>query len=430
MIPRPVLGLLYVFLAAALPTNAAVARKPASYRTDGVRRSSNSSLSNRAPDFDYKTAFPGIHWDIAETTCEPDEFDIIVEATRMANEMINYFEKTDRYDKTPAWHRYFVKDESLYFIHPNGWHGNEFTQSVYLNIRNNIRQAAAFPTTGKRNKAGHQGRRQKVAYSCTAPLPPATPNSCQWDEPGPGQRWTGPSATTSRPAQNNDEGWLIVFCPRFFKDRSLNGLRYLNDITKEPKSESSLPTLRSYEYVIAHEWMHTSLFGFKDFIDDLKADLPAVGNVPATGGVVSVYGDRYCHQFAWENQVSNPRKINIFAGDNADNYAWMYQYHWYARAFGWTSDGSVSKFAANISKAQDDELDSDPLDNIDPVTVTDGWTPPQASSTPINCHGWPEPLFVVELADDIQCAYVGEEYDQFVEDVKTGFKSVGGCDLS
>lgn len=272
-------------------------------------------------DMDYKAAFPGIYWDQAETTCEDWELAILIEATRMANEMVNKFANSNWWWDSPAWNRYFLRDSKAY--PPRGWHGDEQSQNTIAQISNNIRQVAAFPTTGKRNKAGQQGRRQKLAYTCRAPSPPARRSDCQWDDPAPGKKWTGPSAQTYRPDANNNEGYVVVFCPRFFKD---GDLRYINEITKLPKSETSLPTLRSYEWVIAHEWMHATLFGYAAPILDLQANLGQ--------GVVPIHGDENCHKYAWLYYDSS-RAVNLGVVENADNYAWMFQYNWFINAFGW-----------------------------------------------------------------------------------------------
>jgi hypothetical protein len=55
--------------------------------------------------------YKGIYWDIAWQYCSRPEFDILVEATRMALEMVHDFQ-TDNVETLPAWDRYFVSDDN------------------------------------------------------------------------------------------------------------------------------------------------------------------------------------------------------------------------------------------------------------------------------------------------------------------------------
>ncbi|KAF2674749.1 hypothetical protein BT63DRAFT_408906 [Microthyrium microscopicum] len=377
-----------------------------------------SLLKRQSQQLDPVRVFPGIFWDEAYQTCTTEELDIVVEATRMADEMINAFQNTQGFWATPAWNRYFVRDSSA--AGKTNWYSNVRNQDLFIDVINDIKQASMFPKKGRKPAPdGSRSRLKQVGYSCKRPTGvlgtkcAAGPNSFG--------KWSGPSAVTWYPSATDGHGWAIEFCPRFFQAEG--ELRYINDITSNPKSEKSLPGMRSYEYAIAHEWMHTGIFGFRLAIKDLKE--PENDN--------DVYGDQACHDFAWLN-MDDPHTpgINEYTAYNADNYAWMFQYAWFRNALGWTSDGTM------ISK---DVVSSDPVDIGDPIDdPADGVKMSdidlsQSTGIPINCQpgpgnandGNPE---TNTWTTQLTCAYVGEDYSDFLNDVKAEFTSDGGCTLS
>jgi hypothetical protein len=282
----------------------------------------NSSLSKR-DQLDPKKVFQGIFWDDAESDCTADEYAILIEATRMADEMINFLSNTPNWWDTVAWNRYFVRNSNA--ESPGRWQdGTSGNRQRFVEIRNNVAQVSIYPKKGKPMN-GQLVRRRQVAYSCGMPVGVLSSRcTAAPDEDG---KWHGPTAETYNPRLTSNTGWAIEFCPRFFKSGEL---RYLNDITMSFKSESSLPILRSYEWAISHEWMHCRLFGYRNDIADL------IGYDHKT----VIYGDEACHGFAWfsMNKGKGDGRHNFVNSDtfsNADSYAWMYQYHWFRHIFGW-----------------------------------------------------------------------------------------------
>ncbi|KAL8822345.1 MAG: hypothetical protein Q9191_006919 [Dirinaria sp. TL-2023a] len=82
-------------------------------------------LSGRENLESIRQQWRGIYWDAAKIKCEPADFEILAEATRMAVVITNY--QTDMANEpfynTP-WHRFFVDDNAFSNSGVKGtWHG-------------------------------------------------------------------------------------------------------------------------------------------------------------------------------------------------------------------------------------------------------------------------------------------------------------------
>jgi hypothetical protein len=237
---------------------------------------------------DPRIVFRGTNWDEAQSTCSQEEFDLLVESTRITDEMVNAFHRTQNYWQGEAWNRYFVRNSDLKGL--GNWQYGSWNRNTFAAIKNTIHQASMFPKQGRRNKKGERSCEKQVAYTCRTPkdIPPEK-DTCQ-TAPTKYRGWTGPTARTYD-ASISPNGWVIQFCPRFFKD---GRLRYLNDITKTSKSEKSIGSLRSFEYIIAHEWMHAKIFGYNIMIVDM------IGSIPGQPNHQLIYGDSRSHEYAWK----------------------------------------------------------------------------------------------------------------------------------
>ncbi|KAH8705211.1 hypothetical protein BGW36DRAFT_9576 [Talaromyces proteolyticus] len=350
-----------------------------------------------------RSAYRGIHWDDAYSQCTTDEFNILVESSRMALDVTSY--KLGQYWDSPAWHRYFVRD---WKTNPTyGWHGNERSQDTFLNIRNNIEQVSKFPREGRKDKRGNWSRSKQTSYRCQE-IP--NYNKCA-KSPNKAGRWTGPSAYTAQPAANPD-GWAVVFCPRFFQD---GRAKYINRITDgTTKKPSDIGTLISYEYIVIHEWMHNKLFGYKFMIEDVK------GNIPGQPDGRTIYGDTLCHEYAWINMGTSRVPgggVNLMVAWNADNYAWFFNYNWYYYHWSWNDDGSHSYKRSLVDRDNDDDIitfDSTggEVDEKD-IDLSQDTIPINVHVEGADSHG--TPMAVIN--------YVGEDYDDFVKDSKESFVS-------
>lgn len=269
------------------------------------------------------STFRGIYWEEARETCTDAEFDILAEATRMADEMVNNLYGKGDMGATPSWNRYFGGGKIRF-----GWYHNDERKGVMTNIQNNILQAARFVKLGKQ-KDGVWKRTNQLTYRCK-PLPGIKDRCVQAPS---GSQWQGPSAVTFFSAARVDQGNTVVFCPRFFKDGKL---AYLNDRTKSHIAPHTISLFDTYERIIAHEWMHGLPCGFKWSIVDVEATITGLEQ----HGPLSVYGDEICHKWAW-NQADpsnhNGGEVNLKVGENADSYAWMFMFQWYADYFKWDS---------------------------------------------------------------------------------------------
>jgi hypothetical protein len=68
---------------------------------------------------------------------------------------------------------------------------------------------------------------------------------------------------------------MIQFCPRFFQEKEQRHIEdVVNDYKKANKkmSPGSLPSLRTYEHALMHEWMHCNVFGFLPYNKDSKIE--------------------------------------------------------------------------------------------------------------------------------------------------------------
>lgn len=106
----------------------------------------------------------------------------------------------------------------------------------------------------------------------------------------------------------------------------------------------------------------------------------------------------------------------------ADNYAWFFNYNWFHKKWNWKDDGSHS-FKKRLVERDDDPIADDDTGGAVPEANLDL----SQDTVPINCH--------LEGTDEhgspmATCDYVGEDYNDFLVDVKLPFKSAGNCDLS
>ncbi|KAI0008094.1 hypothetical protein F4779DRAFT_618968 [Xylariaceae sp. FL0662B] len=290
----------------------------------------------------FREAYRGIHWDDALLQCSTDEFDIILEATRMALDVTSYF--MTREWESVAWHRYFVKPwkaNSLW-----DWHSSQRNHDLFLNIHDNMYQVSQFPRKGKKDRKGNWSRYKQTSYRChdvegyhKCALAP--------DEHG---IWHGESAYTADGSASLD-GWAVVFCPRFFKDGQL---KYINRIT--------------------------------DVIDVDERDIPDFPN----GRMV--YGERLSHNFAWKHMGTRDYPGGAINADVAFNVL-----------PGVADDGGPYDGAVEMDDGEFDTADVD-LDKIE-VFV------------PINAHSDEDD----DKSPEAVINYVGEDYDDFVEDSKEPF---------
>ncbi|KAL1979325.1 hypothetical protein VTN96DRAFT_6203 [Rasamsonia emersonii] len=105
-----------------------------------------------------------------------------------------------------------------------------------------------------------------------------------------------------------------------------------------------------------------------------------------------------------------------------DNYAWFFNYNWFHKKWNWKDDGSHS-FKKRLVERDDDPIADDDTGGAVPEANLDL----SQDTVPINCH--------LEGTDEhgspmATCDYVGEDYNDFLVDVKLPFKSAGNCDLS
>lgn len=152
-----------------------------------------------------REAYRGIHWDIAAVQCDPANFDILVEGTRMAVEVTNY--KTnweDLYFWNPAWNRYFVWDSTIPHAQ-GGWASDKDHHHVLTGIFNVVQQIKNFPVAGKKNRAGEWSSRKQISYRCKEEK---LYHKCANGPNGYGT-WEGPSAYTAQPTHSEDKGTSV-----------------------------------------------------------------------------------------------------------------------------------------------------------------------------------------------------------------------------
>lgn len=81
-----------------------------------------------------RAQFRGIYWDVVKTTCETDDFNILVEASRMAVEITNYRTGVNWSSvHSAAWNRYFVDDSGS---SQGGWQGVSCARIDYILVTN------------------------------------------------------------------------------------------------------------------------------------------------------------------------------------------------------------------------------------------------------------------------------------------------------
>ncbi|KAF3480698.1 uncharacterized protein GIQ15_06045 [Arthroderma uncinatum] len=350
-----------------------------------------------------REAYPGIFWDDALLQCGDEGFDILVEATRMALEVVTF-----RIDgpiwELPAWNRYFIGLGGK-----GGWESSELKGRTFVDIRHNIKQVGMFPRNGKPSRGGPFKRTKQVTYRCKEP---ELTNRCAQD-PSSGGYWRGPTAYTQNPSLTGD-GWEIVFCPRFFRE---DRIRYINRITDGPRlPHTEISRLISYEYAIIHEWMHVDIFGYLFHIEDVVAAVPF-------HAAQRIYGDSLCHKFAWINldTIGGPDTggVNFKTAMNADNYAWFFIYNWFHHKWNWDSNGAFTRRKRLVERDEEPEPYNDLSD-----TVMDTDIDINKFIIPVNCH--------VSGNDyrNARCDYVAGDYDDFVKELHEPFYTRKGCVLS
>ena len=270
----------------------------------------------------WERVFQGIYWQDMYKTCNDEQQKILIEATRMADEMVNAFAKKTPDDITgsSAFNRYFYATPS--------WGRDPYFQDL-MEIYENINSTARFPKIGKGNSRGKSTRAQKVSYYCSSP-DNHLPDFCIKPPPNlkPGEKWAPPTAYTSVPSYDRN-GWSITLCESFFN------LCYLNDVTKIRYKYQDIAGMNNFEWALAHEWMHAQIFGYPTYIDD---QLYTNG----TDQKRKAYGDRDCFWYARSNAA--PRGLpETDTSLNADTYALSYQYDWYHDWYKWDGKCPIKK---------------------------------------------------------------------------------------
>ncbi|KAL4738220.1 hypothetical protein BDV11DRAFT_171220 [Aspergillus similis] len=295
--------------------------------------------------------------------------------------------------------------------------------SQYQGIINAMTQASAFPTKGKTRRWHLNSKASRVTLKCGPPA--GDKNHCARD---------GRAAFTIT-AMRTEEGVAdtIHFCDMYFDEN----LQTLNQKTNGPKSSNTgLTKLLTKEHILSHELFHC----------EYQIGLPFKSDtVQGFTGKMPIYGPEMCARFAWKYWKPGSRgKINEDTMNNdescaSDNYAWFYTYNWFHKHFGWSDKGdwkyihddlkrdvvgndttttySSTDIALDFEGESDTKVDSDDLDPSD--------IQPQA-----NCHQ------VGNSSLDVECEYLGEDYEDWVDDhsdevvASTGYTTSGAYIIS
>ncbi|KAH8648717.1 hypothetical protein BGZ60DRAFT_437521 [Tricladium varicosporioides] len=386
-----------------------------------------------------KAQYKGIRWDEAYRDCNREEIDYIIEATRMALEVVSYkMSDTDSWWNSAAWHRYFVRSDSV--TPGTGWTDHAGNHKVFVAMINTFTSLQRYPREGKiDNQGNNYNIKKQVTYLCNDPK-----NKCKKpDERG---NWGGPQAYTIKPQFNKEEVFQINFCPKAWHDTNRKQVYINNLLGSGWQSFGGIRKMWTHEAMIIHEWMHAStISGFTTKVVDVRDKISVLPGAEDE----QIYGDVKCHKYAWKYKVNGWNVINPKTADNADNWAWFFTYNYVGGKFGWRVDGSQNKRDfpnddnANITVDKDHnsnnpmslitrETEDDYSNDHDPDLHVEAKNLPKLADLPmpINCHAngnAPDgtPLY--------KCDYMGEDYDSYVAEWKASkesFKSAGNCDLS
>lgn len=142
-----------------------------------------------------------------------------------------------------------------------------------------------------------------------------------------------------------------------------------------------------------------------------------LGYLASTGkSDTPIYGDPKCTEWAWSNYGGIGANIRWQTIRNADSYAWMVSYNYFAYLWSWTDSGKPTKreLSDGVDKRQDEGGDGTPVEtepsDQDEINLESLGEVPLAMPTPPD--GW-----CVEGEDG--CAFPG--YD---------LSDTGGCWLS
>lgn len=228
-----------------------------------------------------------------------------------------------------------------------------------------------------------------------------------------------------------------MFCPLFFT------YRYLARLTaRKARPIDELQSLVTYEHLLAHEILHCDIIGTKSPIVDM------IGNIPGQPDQQQIYGASRCHEWAWAyNRGGSLGPVNIQTALNADNYAWFLTNRWFDKHWKWNEyvggnlygdprDGEwIHNRQVSSQQGKEDQDDgTNPIDTDDlseyPKEAVVKNTEYSATGTvdvgPVpNCHSTGD-----DPDNDVYCDYVGELYEDYLDDVDETFLSEGNCTLS
>ncbi|KAH7407044.1 hypothetical protein DE146DRAFT_649141 [Phaeosphaeria sp. MPI-PUGE-AT-0046c] len=377
--------------------------------TTSIGYADTSTLSARA---EWKAAelnneFKGIWWnhllEDKDDGCTPEQIDKIVYATRYALKLTELPRTDGQFEYSAAWDRYFKSYKSWITS------GSDL-RATSANIMFNIMQASRYPKDGH-TRVASEGKR--VHFTCNPREHGKAKFSCAEGKQT--------AAVTVSGRGSEWERWTLIFCPYFF---STDKLGYLEEKTNGKRErENGVAFLRTYEHVLAHEFMHVDMFGHKNRIKDIKAQLED------HGGMVDAYGDDHCHELSLRGENGAPDERTA---SNADSYAWFFTYYWFDKHWEWTKrrhnelkkGGPLAPLELEDSQFAKPEIDfpdpSFPV-NGDEVEI-DTSDNPACRTLPADAKSHGNPRVV--------CQYVDEEYSVWRDGLSKPFKSSGGCELS
>lgn len=296
----------------------------------------------------------------------------------------------------------------------------------------NLVQLHDFPTRGKKNRKGKYEQGTQITYTCQEPAQFAS----LFQGKGKCAGTPGLAAYRMIPSAYENIGWAIMFCPLFFRKTYLNRL---TDQKARPVEE--LQSLVTYEHILAHEILHCDIIGVKSPIVDMN------GNIPGQRDNQPIYGASRCHEWAWAYNRGPLGPVNIQTALNADNYVWFLTNRWFDKHWKWNEyvggnlygdsrDGSWIH-TRQIHGRQDEEdqddgtnpIDKDDLSEYPEEAIVENTEYPGAGTVDVgavpNCRTEGD-----DKENDVYCDYVGELYDDYLDNVDESFLSEGNCTLS